>query len=190
MANSSAGHAEDIEQLTLHTQPLSARALVEAFLFAHGEPIKLEQLALALGKSEGVVQQLLEAMAEDYQNDEERGLLLLHHGERWQLVTKPHLSPYLAALLPQATAYRVTPAMLETLAIIACRQPLTRSEVEILRGVNSDSMMSKLAALELIEECGRKGRSALYGTTERFLQHFGLSSPQELLDVLPEEERE
>jgi len=190
MADSILGQTGDVEQLTLHTQPLAVRALVEAFLFAHGEPLKLEQLSLALGKSEGVVQQLLEAMAEDYLIDDERGLLLLQHGDRWQLVTKPHLSPFLAALLPQATAYRVTPAMLETLAIIACRQPLTRSDVEILRGVNSDSIMSKLAALELIEECGRRGRSALYGTTERFLQQFGLANPQELLNVLPEEERE
>lgn len=176
--------------LQQEASPLAARALLEAFLFAYGDPLPLNQLALAIGKSEGITQQLLETMASDLDGDTDRGLRLLNQAGSWQLVTKPSLSRLLGELLPKANAYRVTPAMLEALAIIACRQPLSRADLEILRGVNSDSVLNKLVALELVAECGRRGRAALYGTTERFLQHFGLERPQELLELLPEEARE
>jgi len=138
--------------------------------------------------SEGITQQILEALAQDYENNQECGLKLLNNAGSWQLVTKPELAERLAELLPKQEGYRITPAMLETLAIIACRQPLSRSDLEILRGVNCDRIVSKLLAVELIVECGRRGRLTLYGTTERFLHHFGLSAPQDLLQLLPAKE--
>ena len=161
------------------------RALLEAFLFAHGDPLPLAQCAAAIGMSEGITQQILEAMAEQMAEDVASGLILIFQAGSWQLVTKPHLASSLAELLPKQEGYRITPTMLETLAIIACRQPLTRADLEILRGVNCDRIVAKLLALELIAECGRRGRMVLYGTTERFLYHFGLQSPGDLLNLLP-----
>ena len=164
---------------------LTPRALLHAFLFAHGDPLPLRQLAASIALSEGIVLQILEAMAEQYLHDVDCGLQLNCIAGYWQLVTKPQLSANLAALLPAQEGYRITPAMLETLALIACRQPLSRPDIEILRGVNSDHLVRKLLLLELICDCGKRGRLTLYGTTDRFLQHFGLQSPEELLLQIP-----
>jgi len=167
---------------------LQPRALLEALLFAHGDPLSLAQCAGAIGMSEGIAQQILEVMAEEYLENSSSGLRLHYNAGSWQMVTKPELASRLAELLPKQEGYRITPAMLETLAIIACRQPLSRPDLEILRGVNCDRIVSKLLAVELIAECGKRGRLTLYGTTERFLHHFGLETPQDLLRLLPAKE--
>ena len=140
--------------------------------------------------SSELTQQILEDIENSFAGDPLCGLKLLYNAGTWQMVTKPELAQVLAELLPKQEGYRITPAMLETLALIACRQPLCRHDLEILRGVNSDSMVRKLLGLELIAECGKRGRLTLYGTTERFLQHFGLQSPGELLQLLPKKEEE
>ena len=170
--------------------PLAAQALLEAFLFAYGNPLEIKQLAACINKSEGITLQLLEYMAEGYRKNSDSGLMLLQQNDKWQLVTKPEFAATLAVVLPRQEAYRITPAMLETLAIIACRQPVSRQDLEMLRGVNCDNILSKLLGLELVEECGKRGRLTLYGTTERFLSHFGLAKPQDLLHLLPEEKTE
>ena len=162
---------------------LEPRAILEALLFAHGDPLPLKQLAGLIAMSDGITEQLLDVMAKEYAANPGSGLLLLSHAGEWQLATKPELALLLADFLPKQEAYRITPAMLETLAIIACRQPLSRQDLETLRGVNSDHIMRKLLLLELIEECGQRGRQALYSTTQRFLHHFGLSTPEDLLQA-------
>ena len=123
------------------------------------------------------------ALAELTQGYEGSGLRLAHDGDDWQLITAPEQAPVVSAYLG-ADRLRVSPASLETLAVIAYRQPVTRAEVEAIRGVNCDQTIYTLMTRRLIEERGRKetpGRPILYGTTWEFLECFGLSS----LDDLP-----
>jgi len=157
---------------------------LEAFLFAHGEPLPLKELSHAAAMGEGLTQQILEVMAVDYVANPDQGIMLIQNAGCWQLVTKPELAPRLAEILPKQDGYRITTAMLETLALIACRQPVTRADLEMLRGVNCDGILRKLQNLELVSECGRRGRLTLYGTTQRFLHHFGLDTPQDLMNAL------
>ena len=123
------------------------------------------------------------ALAELGASYEGTGLRLQHAGDEWQIVTAPDHAPQVAAYLG-ADRLRLSPASLETLAVVAYRQPVTRAEVEAIRGVNCDQTIYTLTQRRLIEERGRRetpGRPILYGTTWEFLECFGLSS----LDDLP-----
>jgi segregation and condensation protein B len=114
---------------------------------------------------------------------ERRGLSLQWHGGRVQLTTSPYLSDLVERFLGLESTTRLSRAALETLSIIAYRQPITRPGVDAIRGVNSDGVMKSLLTKGLVQEVGRTegpGRPILYGTTPEFLQHFGLSSLQEL----------
>ena len=159
---------------------------VEAVLFVAEKPVSRSELARIVGATP---RQLEAALGELRLAYEETGLRLQHDSDEWQIVTAPEMAPHIAAYLG-ADRLRVSPASLETLAVIAYRQPITRAEVEAVRGVNCDQTIYTLMSRRLIEERGRKeapGRPILYGTTWEFLECFGLSSLEQLPTVLTPE---
>ncbi|MCE7926899.1 MAG: SMC-Scp complex subunit ScpB [Dehalococcoidia bacterium] len=171
-------------------KPPSANELpwvIEALLFVSEEPQTAGALARAAGVGEGSARKALQRLAAEY---EARGLRLQEDGHRYQLVTAPEFAPYIAELLGQGPGQRLSRAALETLTIIAYRQPCTRAEIESIRGVNSDRLVAMLEQRGLIENIGQSeapGRPKLYNTTMRFLEHFGIRSPRDL-PPLPEDE--
>ncbi len=159
---------------------------VEAVLFVAEKPVARSELARAVGATP---RQLDAALAELGASYEGGGLRLQHDGDEWQVVTAPEMASFVSSYLG-ADRLRVSPASLETLAVIAYRQPITRAEVEAVRGVNCDQTIYTLMSRRLIEERGRKeapGRPILYGTTWEFLECFGLSSLEQLPTVLTPE---
>jgi len=162
-------------------------AALEALLFAATEPLSEDKLAAILGVNQQETRDLLQRIQEELQQPQ-RGLTLLQSDEGWRLVTKPTLAPYLERLFrPQQSSF-LSRAALETLAIIAYRQPITRSEIELIRGVKTEKALNTLLEKGLIREVGRReglGKPILYGTTEAFLSHFGFQS---LADLPPLEE--
>jgi len=154
--------------------------VLEALLFVAEEPLPLGALARAAGVGEGSTKRALQRLSADY---EARGLRLQEDGQRYQLVTAPEYAPYVAELLGQGPGQRLSRAALETLTIIAYRQPCTRSEIESIRGVNSDKLVTMLEQRGLIDNVGQSdapGRPQLFRTTMRFLEYFGIRSPDEL----------
>ncbi len=144
------------------------------------------ELARVVGATPRQVEEALAELAAAYVGS---GLRLQHDGEDWQIATAPEDARYVAAYLG-VDRLRLSPASLETLAVIAYRQPATRAEVEAIRGVNCDQTIYTLMSRRLIEERGRKelpGRPILYGTTWEFLECFGLASLDELPRVLSPE---
>ena len=153
---------------------LDVRILIESLLFVADAPVSVGQLATVLEVEPGEVEERLEELADDLQR---RGLRLQRKGQRVQLVTVPEAAPYIERFLGLEISGRLSSAALETLAIIAYRQPVTRAAIEALRGVNCDGVLRTLVSKGLIEEVGRlpqAGRPILYGTTFEFLQYFGL----------------
>jgi len=181
-----------MSDLELPNSSIEIRACLEAMLFAAPGPVTTAQLAEALLKPVETIEAELRGLAEDYQQG--RGLGLQWHAGRVQLTTAPEFSAVIERFLGLEATARLSRAAMETLAIIAYRQPVTRPAVDAIRGVNSDSVLQSLLSKGLIQETGRTegpGRPILYGTTGEFLQHFGLSSLGDLppYDV-PDEETE
>jgi len=159
---------------------LSLEALVESLLFVADEPVPVAQLANALEVNPREVEAALAALAETYAA---RGLRLQRSKDKVQLTTAPAAAEKVQRFLGLAATAPLTRAALETLAIIAYQQPVTRPHIEAVRGVNSDSVLKNLLSKGLIEEAGRSegpGRPVLYATTPEFLQHFGLAAVTEL----------
>ena len=154
---------------------------LEAVLFAAGEPVSVAELAQIMQLEKPQVWELLTALKQAYEA-ESRGLMLRETAGGWQLVTKPvHYNLLLA--LTQKKEIKLTNAAMETLAIVAFRQPVTRAEMEAIRGVKVDRVLNTLLDLGLVAEAGRKkalGNPILYATTEKFLATFGLNSLKEL----------
>ena len=181
-----------MSDLELPNSSMEIRACLEAMLFAAPGPVTTAQLAEALMKPVEIVEAELRGLAEDYQQG--RGLGLQWHAGKVQLTTAAEFSAVIERFLGLEATARLSRAAMETLAIIAYRQPVTRPAVDAIRGVNSDSVLQSLLSKGLIQEIGRTegpGRPILYGTTVEFLQHFGLSSLGDLppYDV-PDEETE
>lgn len=155
---------------------LSLEARIEALLFVASIPVSISQLAEALNCSANDVELGLQSLDGVYTN---RGLALQRHEGRIQLTTHPVAGEIIERFLGLEANQRLSRAALETLAIIAYRQPITRPGVDAIRGVNSDGVIKSLLSKGLIQEVGRTegpGRPILYGTTAAFLQHFGLKS--------------
>jgi segregation and condensation protein B len=160
---------------------LNLRAALEALVFVASGPVAPNQLAEAIGVSLETVEQELTAMADDYSQG--RGVNLQWHAGKVQLTSAPEMAALVEKFLGLEATARLSRAALETLAIIAYRQPITRPGVDAIRGVNSDGVMKSLLTKGLVQETGRTegpGRPILYGTTNEFLQHFGLSSLAQL----------
>lgn len=166
---------------------------LEAVLFAAGEPLSVAELAQCLQLEKPQVWELLSSLEHSYE-EESRGLMLRQIGEGYQLVTKPeHYA--LVSNLSRKKEVKLTNAAMETLAIIAFKQPITRAEMEAIRGVKVDGVVNTLLDLGLIAEAGRKkalGNPILYATTEKFLQVFGLPNLEALppLEDVPEDEEQ
>ena len=159
---------------------------VEAVLFVAEKPVSRGEIAKIVGATPKQVDAALLELAQAYAST---GLRLAHDGDDWQLITAPEQAAHVAAYLG-VDRLRVSPASLETLAVVAYRQPVTRAEVEAIRGVNCDQTIYTLMQRRLIEERGRRdapGRPILYGTTWEFLECFGLSSLEELPRALTPE---
>ena len=156
-------------------------AAVEAILFSSNRPLRLRELQQATDSDRLLVESALEELREALS---QRGLMLQRQQDLVGLVTRPELAAYVRrALRPEVTG-RLSPAAYETLAIVAFQQPVTRSRVEEIRGVNCDSVLANLELRDLVVQVGRApgpGQAKLYGTTMRFLQVLGLES----LDQLP-----
>ena len=166
---------------------------LEAVLFAAGEPLTVAELAQCLQLDKPLVWELLSHLEQSYE-EEARGLMLRQVADGYQLVTKPvHYN--VVSNLGRKKEVKLTNAAMETLAIIAFKQPITRAEMEAIRGVKVDGVVNTLLDLGLIAEAGRKkalGNPILYATTEKFLTVFGLPNLESLppLDDVPEEEQE
>jgi segregation and condensation protein B len=160
-------------------------ALVESLLFVADEPVTVERLAEALEVKTDAVEAVLQEMST---NGAYRGVRLQRKGDRVQLVTRPEAAAYVERFMGLDTAGRLSQAALETLAIVAYRQPCTRVQLESVRGVNCDGVLKTLLTKGLIEETGRLdtvGHPIQYATTFAFLQHFGLNSLDELPPLEP-----
>lgn len=163
-------------------------ARIEAILFVAPQPVTVQQLAEALATPMAEVEASLKLLDRELQNG--RGINLQRHEGRYQLTTAPELAEEIEKYLGLEATAHLSRAALETLAIVAYRQPITRPGVDAIRGVNSDGVMKSLLSKGLIQEIGRTdgpGRPILYGSTQDFLQHFGINSledlpPFELLD--------
>jgi segregation and condensation protein B len=165
------------------------KAVLESLLFVAQGPVDVGMLARVLRVETGQVEETVETLAADFR---ERGLRIQRDGRYVQMVTDPEAAPYVERLLGMDHQQRLSHAALEALAIIAYRQPITRAGIDAIRGVNSDHAVATLITRGLVEEVGRAGtpgHPALLGTTVRFLEHFGLESPQEL-PPLPQEARQ
>jgi len=164
------------------------KAIVEGLLFASGdEGVTLQQICKILDITEPAAEHIIEELKYDYDR-KDRGLMIMQAHEVLHLTTKPEHSNYFKKLLEMPQTSRMSQAALETLAIIAYQQPITRTEIEEIRGVKSDRPVQTLLSRSLIEEMGRKdtiGRPVLFGTTKEFLTYFGLTSLEEL-PPLPE----
>lgn len=166
---------------------------LEAVLFAAGEPVSVAELADLLQLEKPQVWELISELKQSYEA-ESSGLMLRETAGCFQLVTKPVYYSILLGL-GRKKEVKLTNASLETLAIVAFKQPVTRAEMEAIRGVKVDGVLNTLLDLGLVAEAGRKkalGNPILYATTEKFLMVFGLNSLEELppLETKPEDEAE
>lgn len=159
-------------------------AEIESLLYVAGdEGISLNQLAQLVLLDEAAVRQLLEKLGQRYQTDEMSGLSLIQAGDCYKIVTKKALSPLIKRYFAGPVSTSISQAALEVLAIIVYRQPITRIEIDEVRGVQSSGAIQTLLARQLIIESGRKeapGRPILYATSAYFLDYFGLTSLKEL----------
>ena len=169
--------------------PLPLTAMVESLLFVSSEPVPVMQIAEALNVPTDQVEQSLVEIRDGADNIV-RGLRLQRKGDRVQLTTRPECAPYIEKFLGLDLTSRLSKPALETLAIIAYQQPVTRAQIEQVRGVNCDAVLSTLLSKGLIEEVGRletAGRPIQYATTFAFLQHFGLRGLEDMPQLQPME---
>jgi segregation and condensation protein B len=177
---------------------VTLKAVVEALLFSSQKPLTSKEIlqvirlgaeyateeeAAALAQAtETLIQEILQALASEY-STQERSFQLTEQVGGWQLSTRPDYQTWVRQLFPELRPTRLSPPALETLAIVAYRQPITKGDVEAIRGVNVDGVMQKLLDLGLVKIAGRAeipGRPLLYETTQHFMEHFGLRNLDEL----------
>lgn len=168
------------------------KSAIESMLFVSGEPLALKDIAHNLELKEKNVEEIVKEMITEYE-DENRGIRLISINNAYQLVTKSENSDYLQRMLKKNKRYSLSQASIESLAIIAYKQPITRIDIDEIRGVKSESAIQKLVERGLIKDVGRlevPGRPILYGTTDEFLRQFGLETLKELpsLDLYSDEE--
>jgi len=159
------------------------RAIIEAILFTMGESVELGKIADAIELDKKETQRILDEMIEEY-SASDRGVAIMELDGAYQMCTKSDMYEYLIKIAKQPKQRVLTDVLLETLSIIAYKQPVTKAEIEKIRGVSSDHAVSKLVEYNLICELGRldaPGRPLLFGTTEEFLRSFGVNS----IDNLP-----
>ncbi|MBR2381521.1 MAG: SMC-Scp complex subunit ScpB [Clostridia bacterium] len=161
------------------------KAVIEAIMFAAGYPMKYEKLAETLGLTPSEIKRYVSELSEKY-NSDDFGIMILMFPETCQFCTKEAHLPLIKEALGIKRGGNLSNSSMEVLAIVAYNQPVTRSFVDLVRGVDSNYAMSSLIDKGLIESCGRldaPGRPMLYGTTDKFLRVFGLTSVNELPEI-------
>lgn len=165
------------------------KAVVESVLFAMGNSVEIKKLADVLGMNTEETRELVLAMQEEYNADPNRGVTIVELEGAVQMCSKTEMYEHLLKIATVPRHYSLSDAILETLSIVAYKQPVTRIEIEKIRGVNCDHSVNKLLEYGLIAELGRldaPGRPLLFGTTEEFLRCFGVKSLEELPTVTAE----
>ena len=165
-----------------------AEAAIEAVLFTMGESVELSRIAKALEEEEETVRNVIHQMMERYEK-EDRGIHIIELDNAFQMCTKKETYEYLIRIAKQPKRHVLTDVALETLSIIAYKQPITKLEIEKIRGVKSDHAVNKLIEYDLVTEVGRlnaPGKPILFGTTEEFLRRFSVQSVEELPSINPE----
>lgn len=163
--------------------------IIEAILFTMGESVELEKIALAIEHDTETTRKILHQMMDKYERSD-RGIRMIELGDSFQLCTKKETYEYLIRVAKQPKRYVLSDVMLETLSIIAYKQPVTRLEIEKIRGVKSDHAVNKLVEYGLVCEVGRleaPGKPILFGTTEEFLRRFSVQSIDDLPSLNPEQ---
>ncbi len=158
---------------------------IEAILFAVGSPVELKQIAAAIELSEEETQQLIIQLKEEYIK-KNRGFNIIESENKYQICTNSLYYDTIKKIYEKPQKNELTPTMMETLAIIAYKQPITKSEIDEIRGVSSISPVNKLIEFGLVEEKGRLeqiGRPIILGTTDEFLRYFGITSMEELANI-------
>ena len=162
---------------------------IEAILFTMGDSVELSKIAAAIGHDEETTRKIIHNMMDRY-GEESRGIRIIELDNAFQMCTKKEMYEYLIRVAKQPKRYVLTDVLLETLSIIAYKQPVTKLEIEKIRGVKSDHAVNKLVEYGLVEETGRldaPGRPLLFGTTEEFLRRFSVHSLDELPQLNPEQ---
>lgn len=163
------------------------KAIIEAILFTMGESVELEKIADAIELDKKKTKKLINEMMQEW-NDEGRGVAIMELDGAYQMCTRTEMYEFLIRIAKQPKRRVLTDVLLETLSIIAYKQPVTKMEIEKIRGVSSDHAVSKLVEYNLVCELGRldaPGRPLLFGTTEEFLRSFGVHSIEELPVLSP-----
>ncbi|MGN0343136.1 MAG: SMC-Scp complex subunit ScpB [Roseburia sp.] len=171
---------------------MNYEAVVEAILFTMGESVELERIAKALELEQAQTKEIITHLQEKYLQ-ENRGIQIIELEGAYQMCTKNEMYEYLIRIAKQPRKRVLTDVLLETLSIIAYKQPITKAEIEKIRGVSSDHAVNKLVEYDLVTELGRldaPGRPMLFGTTEEFLRSFGVQSIEELPMLNPEQVEE
>ena len=166
------------------------QSAIEAILFTMGDSVEISKLAFAIGHDEETTKKLVRNMMERYEK-EDRGIRIIELEDSFQLCTKKEMYEYLIRVAKQPKRYALTDVLLETLSIVAYKQPVTKLEIEKIRGVKSDHAVNKLVEYGLIEETGRLDapEDLFVGTTEEFLRRFSVQSLDDLPMLNPEQIR-
>lgn len=163
-------------------------SIIEAILFTMGESVEVSRIAKVIEHDMETTKKIIHNMMDKYEN-EDRGLRIIELEDSYQMCTKKEMYEYLIKIAKQPRRYVLTEVVLETLSIIAYKQPITKIEIERIRGVKSDHAVNKLIEFDLVKEVGRldaPGRPILFGTTEEFLRRFSVQSVEELPEINPE----
>lgn len=173
---------------------MNIKSVLESLMYAWGEPLNINEISKILNMPQSSISDILNDMISGYENDENRGLIIKKFGNSYQLITRKENYEYIQELLQSTQNKNLSTAAMETLSIIAYKQPVTRVEIELIRGVKCTQVIKGLLDKSLVKEAGRldkPGRPTVYATTDEFLRHFDLSSLKELpkLDMINEEEK-
>lgn len=163
-------------------------SIIEAILFTMGESVEVSRIAKVIEHDVDTTRKIIHNMMDRYE-EEDRGIRIIELNDSFQMCTKKEMYEYLIKIAKQPRRYNLSDVVLETLSIVAYKQPVTRQEIEKIRGVKSDHAVNKLIEYDLIQEVGRldvPGRPILFGTTEEFLRRFNVQSADELPGITPE----
>lgn len=162
---------------------------IEAILFTMGNSVELSRIAATIEEEEETTREIIHRMIRQY-DEEDRGIQIIELDDSYQMCTKKEMYEYLIKIAKQPKRCVLSEVQLETLSIVAYKQPISRLEIEKIRGVKSDYAVNKLVEYGLIEECGRldvPGHPIVFGTTEEFLRRFSIQNLDELPSLAPEQ---
>lgn len=172
---------------------MNIKSVLESLMFAWGEPLNINEISKILNLPSHSITSVLNEMINEFNDDKAKGLVIQKFGNSYQLTTKKENYEYIQNLLQNTVNKSLSTAAMETLSIIAYKQPVTKVEIELIRGVKCSQVVKGLMDKCLIKEVGRldkPGRPTIYATTDEFLRHFGLSSIDELPCITKENGRE